>query len=166
MVMQWWRERAPREQALLGGGAVVLLLTVAYLMIEPVLEERRRLAAEIPQLRQDLAWMQEHLAEVQRLRRAGTATPRSEGAPRLTPARVEGALRQAGLGEQVAGLRPAGDGGVRVTFEQVAFPELAQWLHRLHQDSGATVTKARVRRLSGEAGMVEAQLTLNSGANS
>jgi len=72
MVMQWWRERAPREQALLGGGAVVLLLTVAYLMIEPVLEERRRLAAEIPQLRQDLAWMQEHLAEVQRLRRAGT----------------------------------------------------------------------------------------------
>ncbi|MFA9462056.1 type II secretion system protein GspM [Thiohalorhabdus sp. Cl-TMA] len=162
----WWRERAPRERALLIGGGAALVLVVFYLILEPRLQERQRLAAEIPQLREDLAWMQRHLSQAKQLgNRAGPGG--GEGEERsLTPALVEESLRGSGLNERVTALRPSGGRGIQVAFDQVPFPELATWLRQLRNRSGAEVRKARFERLAGKEGVVKVDLVLAAGQGS
>ncbi|SCY16532.1 type II secretion system protein GspM [Thiohalorhabdus denitrificans] len=165
MLREWWRERPPRERAVLAGGGAALLLVLAYLLIEPHLAERQRLAREIPELREDLSWMREHVAEVKRLggESAGPASGSVEGERSFGPALVEDSLRGAGLADEVETLRSSGDEGVQVAFTRVAFPELAGWLGDLRQRSGAKVRTARIQRNEEQEGVVEAELTLVPG---
>jgi len=159
VIETWWRERSSRERAILIGGGVALLLVVIYLIMEPRIEERHRLAADIPQLQEDLAWMQRHVQEAKQLRAQGGKDTETDAGD-LTPAVVEESLRRGGLADAVDDLRPAGDRGVEVAFRKVRFPKLAQWLHNLEASSGARVHKARIERLDGNKGVVKADLTL------
>src|SRR6056297_3425096 len=131
MLAAWWRERPPRERAILIGGGAALVLVVFYLLLEPRLEERGELAAEIPQLREDLTWMQRNLEKAKRLRgleREGR--PQDRERP-VTPAMVEESLRASGLAKRLDALRPSGSQGVQVAFKEVPFPDLASWLRDL-----------------------------------
>lgn len=162
MIGAWWQERPQRERVALVVGGVALLATAGYLLLEPVIKERQRLAAEIPQLREDLTWMQEKLATVQRLQRQGGGGA-SAPSRALTPALVQAAIRRAGLQEEVAGLRTARGGGVRVTFDQAPFAAVTEMLQDLRRRSGARVAGARIERLAETEGQVKAELTLAAG---
>ncbi|MFP4615515.1 MAG: type II secretion system protein GspM [Thiohalorhabdus sp.] len=165
MLREWWRDRPPRERVILAVGIAALLLVGAYLLIEPHLEERQRLAQEIPELREDLSWMREHLAEAKRLGgESGAPDPDAgEGESSFGPALVEESLQGAELAEEVETLRSSGEEGVQVAFTRVAFPELVGWLGDLRQRSGAEVRTARIQRNGEQEGMVEAELTLVPG---
>ena len=154
---EWWAERAPRERVALIGAGAALLVTMAYLMLDPLLAERRRLEAELPELRQDLAWMRDHLPEARAL--AGDTAPAPGAAGDLTPATVESSLRRARLAESLEGLRPQ-NGGVRVVFKAVPFPDLLDWLRDLRRRSGAVARSARIQRAPDGRGRVQARLTL------
>lgn len=162
MIGAWWQERPQRERVALVAGGLAVLATAGYLMLEPVIKERQRLAAEIPQLRQDLAWMQEKLDTVKRLQRQ--SAPEGATSRTLTPAMVQAAVRRAGLQEQVAGLRTAGGEGVRVTFDRAPFAAVTEMLQDLRRRSGAQVTQARIDRLPESEGQVKAELSLVAGA--
>jgi type II secretory pathway component PulM len=143
---------------MLGAGGLALVLVVGYLGLEPYLEERRRLEQRLPELRQELAWMQDHVAEARALAGEGNAAAAPQQGE-LTPAVVEGSLRRAGLAESLDGLRPQGE-GVRVVFKGVTFPELLGWLRTFQRRNGAVVHGARIERAEGGEGRVQARLTL------
>ncbi|MEF8792644.1 type II secretion system protein M [Thiohalorhabdus sp.] len=158
MLGAWWAERAPREKAALVAAGLAIVATIAYWAIAPVVQERNRLAREIPELRQDLSWMQDHLEEIRRMRAESGGSGQSSKA-NLTPAMVEQSLNGAGLAEQLEGLRPEGD-GVRLVFEEVAFAELLEWLAAFRRRSAAVAKGARIERVDEAQGRVRARLTL------
>ena len=155
---EWGAERAARERVALVIAAVALVITVGYLALEPALQERRRLAREIPKLRQDLAWMRGHVNEIRRLQ-AQSGSAAEPGAGSLTPAVVESSLRGAGLAEKLEGLRPEGN-GVRLVFERIAFGKLLDWLRSFQRQTGAVARGAQVERIPDAPGQVKARLTL------
>lgn len=159
----WWQARAPREKGLLGAAAVALLGAALFSALAPRLEERRRLAAELPQLRADLGWMEARVAVVRRLRAAGgeAASAGLGAGPGVSAAGVEEVLRALGLREQVSGLRPGGEqGGLAIVFNEVAFSDLALFVSRLQAAGQGRVVSAQVNRLEDQSGAVSASLIL------
>jgi type II secretory pathway component PulM len=157
-MLRWWRERMAREKLVLLAGAVILLLTTIYLVLEPVVQERERLQTEIPKLQEDLAWMQSHISDINRLR--GVVGAATVPVQTLTLAVVEDALREAGLKEQTTDLRPAAGQGVQLVFDQVAFADLMELLSQLQRRIAARVSQARIDRLENMPGMVKANMSL------
>lgn len=158
----WWQARAPKEKRLLGLAAIALLGAALFSALAPRLEERRRLAAELPRLRADLAWMEARVAVVNRLRAAdGAASAEPVVGPGVSAAGVEEVLRALGLREQVSGLRAGGEqGGLAIVFNEVAFSDLALFVSRLQAAGQGRVVSAQVNRLEGRSGAVSASLTL------
>lgn len=159
----WWQARAPGEKRLLGVATIALLGAALFSALAPHMAERRRLAAELPRLRADLAWMEARVAVVNRLRVAvGEAASAEPGAgPGVSAAGVEEVLRALGLREQVSGLRAGGEqGGLAIAFNEVAFSDLALFVSRLQAAGQGRVVSAQVNRLEGRSGAVSASLGL------
>lgn len=157
--LYWWKQRASRERFVLATGGLLLFLVFAWLTIEPVFQQRERLESGIPQMREDLAWMQAQLAVVEKLR--GKSGPDNSGKAVLTIALVEELLREAGMHDQVSELRPASGQDVMLRFKQVAYPQLMEFLLQLRQRAAARISMANFSRLQDHPGMVEASLSLS-----
>lgn len=153
----WWQQRAPREKQVLAAGFALLFIVIAWLVIGSAIQKRERLEAEIPLLREDLAWMQAQIAEIDQLR----GDPSSTGKEVLTIALVEELLRAAGVHGQVSELRSASEQGVLLRFKQVAHAQLMEFLLQLRKRAAARISLASISRLPDETGMVEASLSLN-----
>lgn len=158
--LDWWRQRRARERLALSCAAVATLLTLLFLLFEPALDERRRLAAGIPQLRQDLTWMQAQLDELRRLRAVGAA--RGATTASLSVAEVQRLLVELTLRAQFRQTQPASDRTVQLDFDAVNFAELAQFILRVEQQGLGYVSRAQIRRLAGTEGRVRAALTLRA----
>jgi len=156
--MGWWQQRAPRERNVLAAGAALLLITIVYLLIEPVIQQRARIQAELPRLREDLAWMQQQGATIEQLR--GSNGMVNTGRSGLTISLVEELLREAGVHAQVSDLRPGPGQSVVLRFNQVAYTQLMELLLQLRVRAAARVSLASITRLQDQPGMVEASLTL------
>jgi len=155
----WWQQRAPRERHVLAAGAALLLITIVYLLIEPVIQQRARMQAEMPRLQEDLAWMQQQVAAIEQLRGSrGTVNTATSG---LTISLVEELLRESGVHAQVSDLRPGSAQSVVLRFNQVAYPQLMELLLKLRMRASARVSLASITRLQDQPGMVEASLTLS-----
>lgn len=164
MLGTWWQERTGRERWTLIAGASAVGVVALYLLVEPQIQERRRLAAELPQLRQDLAWMRQRVDAASRLN-AGARKQNPDRESEVTPALVQEAVRASDLQDQLAELGTAG-GGVRLSFEQVAFAQLVSLMQDVKRRANARVVAANIQRLPDESGMVRAELTLRAGASS
>jgi len=162
-LLNWWQERAVREKAVLAAAAIILLLTLIYLAFEPILQERQRLTAEIPLLREDLAWMQSQVSEIQQLNTPVTAVTDSSTMPALTLAMVEQVLRQSGMEDQVSDLRPLAGQAISIGFNKVSYANLIDFLYQLQQRSNAIVSQARINRIDGSDGVVNATFSLTPG---
>lgn len=161
MILTWWQSLGRREKLMIGTGLIVLAITVIFLILEPVMKERQRMAAEIPRLREDLAWMKDHAEEVQRLRVSDL--PVSGGIVKvLTPVAVENALSRAGLQDKVSDMKSGKNQEVMITFEEVSYGNLVEFLYDLNQYSGAEVSFARINQVREKSGVVKAGLTLVS----
>lgn len=157
----WWRLRTAREKQGLGVALSLLTATVLFLLIEPVADEHRRLSAELPELRDNLAWMRAHVDDVKRLRRPATMV--GEEAERgVSPARVEEFLHAAGLQEQVHHMQPMTGHALVISFEDIVFGDLLEFISRLQDEGYGSVARARINKVEGRSGLVTAELTLVS----
>lgn len=154
-LIERWQSLAVREKGILSAGAAILVVIVIYLLLEPALERRDRLQSDIPVMRENLAWMQAQVPELQQL--LGTNAGRPSGEP-LSVALVEELLRQSGIHEQVSELRPV-DQTVSLRFDDVSYNGLMQFLTALTSRTSVRVGAAGIRRLES-SGHVEASLTL------
>lgn len=165
--MNWWRQRSARERLGLVAAGALLPAVALLLALEPLLEERRRLSAGLPGLREDFAWMRAHVGEVKQLRKSAAAGAREQAQPGLSASQVETLLHDAGLREQVTAMQPdvdAGAGaGITVSFDEVGFADLLALMARLQDEGHARVTGLRVSALKARNGQVKADLTLLPG---
>ena len=161
MLRNWWLSLLRREKIALGAGVIFLFVTAIYLVLEPVVEERERMAAEIPGLKEDLEWMQARVDEINGLRERGTGVNTSAPVI-LTPVMVEDALRRAGLLQQVTDMKQGSGQDVVVVFDKIPFGRLMDFLFDLKSSSGARIKFARISRLNDDTGHVSASLTLIS----
>ena len=158
----WWQIRTSREKLALSVTAMSLLFVMIFLVLEPVVRERRQLSAEIPQMRADLAWMKAHSADVKRLRGISGSTP--GGADHaFSPAKVEGILRAVKLQDQLSHLQPLAEGGINISFNEVVFSELVEFIFRLQDSGHVRVASVRVKKIEDKNGRVTAELVLLPG---
>ncbi len=160
--LDWWRQRTVREQSALAALGALLLLSLLFLALEPVAEQRRRLAAELPGLRADLAWMRANLAAARELGK----TAGKDGAAGIpaAPAHIEELLRAAGLPRQAAAMHPLGERGMRLSFSEAGFGNLVEFMHRLQEEGRGRVVGAQLRRVEEQDGVVAGELTLTYAA--
>ena len=147
----WYSSLAEREQRMViwGGAAAAALLLAGSLwkLGNAVAATEGRVA----QKRQDLAWIEAVTPRLQ-------AMPAARAGESLAIA-VDRAAREAGLGEALTGIEPAGPGALRVRFEGASFDALALCLARLQQQRG-TITETASVNASVEPGRVNATLVL------
>lgn len=147
----WYASLAERERRIVGwGGAagmVLLLAAFVWKLGDATAAADRR----VQQKRQDLAWIEAVTPRLQ-------AMPAARSGESLALA-VDRVAREAGLGDALAGIEPAGPGALRVRLEKASFDALALALARLQQQRGALTETATVNA-SGEAGRVDATLVL------
>jgi type II secretory pathway component PulM len=151
--LQWYRSLAEREQqAVLYGGiaAAALLLAGGLWGLESATSS---IESRVTAKRADLAWMQ---AVAPRLQSMPAARPDESLA--LTVART---AKDTGLAGALSAVDPAGDGGVRVRFEEASFDSMVIWLGRVQQERGLVVESASIDRTPTE-GQVNVSLVLRS----
>ena len=158
----WWQLRTSREKLALSVTAMSLLFVMIFMVLEPVVKERQRLSAELPQMRADLAWMKAHSADVKRLRGISESTS-DEADHAFSPAKVEEILRAVNMQDQLSHLQPLAEGGINISFNEVVFSELMEFIFRLQDSGHVRVASVRVKKVENKNGLVTAELVLLPG---
>ena len=151
-----WRDRSPRERAILGAAAAIaaLALVAAFVWL-PLERERARLHKEVPALRASVGALERQADEVRRLRAIPAAAP-AKGEP-LVSVLTAGGGRPPLPGAQVT----VPDGKTLVVqATDVAFGGLLEWLATMQATQGLRVSAARLEALPA-AGRVRGELTLS-----
>ena len=155
----WWRLRSVREKLGLGVALSLLVAAMLFLLLEPVADEHRRLTAELPELRDNLAWMRAHIADVKRLR-LPVSVVREEEKRVVSPARVEEFLYAVSLQGQVHDMQPMAEQGHVISFKDIVFGDLLEFISRLQDEGYVSVGRARIDKAEGRSGLVTAELIL------
>ncbi len=153
----WFNGLASRERRLLAGGAMVGVLLLLWAFVLYPQQRAHRAAVEaVKNSERDLAWMQQAAPA---LRGSSVANASARGAGRSLLAEVDSSARAAGLSSAIGRVEPQPNGRVTVSFNEVSFDALTQWLEAFTAQHGARVESLSAERVSG-SGLVNARLTL------
>jgi general secretion pathway protein M len=158
----WWLTKTPREQLALVSGAAALLLFLLYLLAwQPFVDsvEMKRLKVKSQQV--TLNWMQQNMAEVQRLRGQRRAAGTS-GTNEALLTLVDRTAKQSQLRPQIKRIKPQGDNKVQLWVEQAAFDTLLTWLGGLSVQYSIQIESLSIDRQE-LPGIVNARLVLQRG---
>jgi general secretion pathway protein M len=149
-----WRERSPRERAVLGAvgalAAFALLVAFAWLPLE---RTRSSLQRQLPGLRASLATLERQAEEVRRLR-ALPAVAAAQAEPLVSVVTAGGGRTLPGAQLTVLDGKTLG-----VQASDVAFGTLLEWLASVQASQGLRVREARLEALPA-AGRVRGELKL------
>jgi len=159
-VNAWWEGLAPRERRITLVGLVAASLAVLFLFgIEPALERRAALGAQLQTLVNDQAWMEAQAPAVRARVQAGAtrmpATPRGGSSPLAV---VDASARAAGLGSALRRVRPL-ETSVEAELEGAPYTVLVRWLGALEGRHGLRIASLGIDR-GAEPGRVNAQLRI------
>lgn len=158
---EWLNSLKPTERRMvLGGGGVAILLLLYALVWSPFSRGVERLERRVAEQQALKIWMTHAANQVQQLRGAGVA-PVNDGRSLLSL--VDHAARVANLAPAIRRIEPEGQHTVRVTLEQAAFSDVAQWLGTLAQQHGVQVESMSFDK-GAAPGAVNARLALKRGA--
>ncbi len=155
MIRERWFSLSQRERRAVLLGAVGTAVTVGYLLLEPFLVERDRLASEVPLLRQDLAQMQDLVAEVKKLQ-VEVSAPVGE----LSPVTL-GQMARGAASEPDAVMLSEGYGGLlNVAFERVDYRQLVDLLAAIEGRRNGAITRIKIDQLAETPGLVAASFAV------
>jgi general secretion pathway protein M len=156
----WWEERAPRERRITAFALFAAALTVLFLFgIEPVLERRAALGAQLQALVNDQAWMEAQAPAVRARMQAGaTRVPTAPSGGRSPLAVVDASARAAGLGAALRRVRPL-ETAVEAELEDAPYTVLVRWLGALEGQHGLRIASVGIDR-GAEPGRVNVQLRI------
>lgn len=150
---EFWQARNARERTILSYGGVFLLLALLYgLAWLPISEGRKKLSANLPQLRADATQMRTNAQEITGLQ------PSIGAAPGDTRQEIEGALRAANLREKVSAIDRVDAQRVRLTLNGVPFDALLMFLENIQSQHRLRVEALQIQ--AAESGRVKGNLTL------
>ena len=150
-----WQAMAPRERRLVMLAALLVFgYGVFALLVEPAWQSRIALGRELPQLRQQLAQVEQLAQEAQRLSQVASQRETSE-AVRL---KLERSIEQAGL-KPYLGRLEMGDTLVELAFQGVPHAQWMGWLETVLRESRLRVVDVGLIR-DPQPGRVAARLVL------
>lgn len=124
---EWLEDLQPREKVLVSLATVFVVFAIIYfLMWQPYVSGKKQLTSSIET-------QQRVLAELQQLKGRVSAPGSDQSAPVANRNEslvvvVDTTLRANGLYQSLKRSQPAGDNGIRVELENVAFDSLVVWL--------------------------------------
>ncbi len=149
----FWLARNARERAILTVGGVFVLLALLYgLAWLPISEGRKKLVANLPQLRADAAQMRANLQEITGLQ---ANTGAASGDARQA---IESALQAAGMRDKVSAIDRVDSQRVRLTLNGVAFDGLLGLLENVQSQQRLRVETLQIQ--AAESGRVKGSVTL------
>lgn len=154
-LLQRWQLMTPRERrAVIAGAALLVVAAVWLLLFEPAWDGRRKLQAELPALRAQLAQV-EHLAtEARRL----AAVPAASDSPQAARTQLEQSIEAAGLKPALAQLTLNGT-LFELRFKSVPHGAWLAWLDAATRETRLRVVDAAVTREAG-IGVVSVRMAL------
>lgn len=151
-----WQQLSLREQRMLMIAVPVVCLALVYVaIIQPYLDSRASLDAQIPALSETLQKMKNQAALVKELQEANRVVSIS---PDKLKEAVEDSLRRASLDSYVTKVEDVGNGRVQLVAAQMPFKKWIFWLERLSKEIGIAVTVIKIR--SAGEGVVSIDATL------
>jgi general secretion pathway protein M len=156
--VRWWASLQSRERRVLGGGVTLLVIVLVYfLAYEPAMDGRRRLQAELPTLRGQLAQIEGLAGEARRL--AGQA-PQGVDSPEQLRIQLEQSIAAAGLKGAISQLTVAGD-LIDLRFKGVPFATWLTWFDSALRETRLRAVDIAIER-EAAPGVVTARLTLEA----
>lgn len=153
----FWQERTEQERRMLSiGGAVVGLGLFYGVLIDPAMEGRAKLRAQLPQMRQEAAELQAMSRIAMELK---GRTPIQS--PRMTSDTLNASLSASGL--KASSLAITGD-YAKLELKGAPFAQVAAWLDTQRRTGAVAVYDANIAGTS-TPGMVDASLTLQQRAS-
>jgi general secretion pathway protein M len=141
---EFWAARSPRERSVLLAGAALALAAVLYAAIlDPGMEARERLSATLPRLRAQVQDMHLQKKQIEQLRRAAGAAPRTGDLRALLRASVERSAWQ----RAVERIEWRSDERVLVAASSVGFDQWLDWLRGLQRELGVRVVSCEITAL-------------------
>jgi general secretion pathway protein M len=161
-VRAWWEGLAARERRIIMVAGGALLLAALFLFVlEPALERRADLRAQLQELVNEHAWMEAQAPAVRaRAAAPGVAEAARPGSSPLGV--VDVSARAAGLGPALRRVRPL-ESGVEAELEGAAYATLLRWLGTLENRHGLRVESLSLDR-GPEPGRVNSQLRIEPAA--
>lgn len=155
----WWQGLEVRERRVLVLGLVAVAVMAYVLGVRlPLHDSTQDLERRVNERSELVSWMAEARSQIRELReqRPGAA---AAGVEQALFSLADESAREAGFGEFLVRVEPAGDAGARLRFENIAFTDLMAWLANLRQEHGVVAHHLTVRGVS-QAGRTEAILVL------
>ena len=154
-LLQRWQLMAARERRLVLGAVLLVALALVYLvLIEPAWLGRERLQRELPNLRSQLARVDQLAEEVLQLGATSTASD----PPQVVQRRLEQSIDGAGLRPALSQLSVNGT-LFDVRFREVPHAAWLAWLDLAVRDTRLRVVDAAVTR-EASPGLVSARVSL------
>lgn len=146
-----------RERRAVIIAAIALVLFIPYELVwAPFKHNMNTLEDRVAKQQKDLAWMQEHVAEVQELTHAASS---NGGSSQPVYGLIESTARQRFGGD--IRVQQEGKGGVRVMIKNIAFDDVVLWLDDLYYKQHVNVKEFTVDRQT-DAGRVNATILIES----
>lgn len=153
----FWMQASPRERWLIGGGFGLLLIVVLVFYVwQPIVHDRQKLRASLPQLREKAEQMRLNAAEVVRLKTLPTSASLPNGGMRGAVERSAVAFKLRGSMSQIS---VEGDGRISISMSTVPFDSWVRWLGHLQEQYRIRLESCRVEALP-QPGMVRIKVVL------
>jgi len=147
----WFDNLEPRERLILIGGAVAAALIILWIGVLTPLRTRSEV------LRDSIATKQRLLVDLTRVGPEPTRTGTAEGGNQTLVVLISASAREHGVALKTQ--RPDGPDGIQVSFGNLAFDTLLEWLVAIEKQNAVSVESASFTATK-QRGIVNGQLVL------
>ena len=156
-LQQFWMQASPRERWLIGGGfGLSLVVVLVFYVWQPLVHDRQKLRAHMPQIRASAEQMGLNAAEVVRLKTLPVSASMANGGIRSA---IENSAVTFKLRDSLSQVNVDGDGRVSISMETVPFDDWVRWLGHLQEQYRIRPESCRVEALP-QPGMVRIKAVL------
>ena len=158
LIPDYLENLSARERWLIFGGGGILLLIIVYLYIwQPFSHSVTQLRSQAKADKELLAWMRPAVNKVKALKAQGAIAMVKPGQSLLVIANQS--TQAIGLASYVSQIQQSNTNEVSMTFAEVPFDNLVNWLETLWKKYGIKISQLTITPLKTQ-GLVHAQLTL------
>jgi len=135
-----------RDRRVLLIGIIILSLTLIYFIgLEPFIESHQQLKNKVLAEQKNLLWMQQAATEVQRLRQQAVPLTAKSSSQSLF-ALIDTSIAQSSLNKINKRIEPKNEQELHISFDEVSFTQLIQWLAQLYQQYQIQVSMILLER--------------------